>query len=292
MNLAKTVDKGFRKFHGTLTASREESQAAKNHRASIQTCLESNFEMNRFFRTGSFGNGTSIRGHSDVDYFACIPAEILKPNSFTTLQEIQKALNHRFKGMDISIRTPAVRVRFGTDGSESTEIVPASFIKIDKNDNHIYKIPDSNGGWMRSSPEAHHNYVDEVDEKFEGKVKQLVSLLKAWKYYHSVPICSFYLEMRVAKYASRQDFIVYSCDLTNIFKSLWGNQLAAFQDPKGIAGSISPCASEGQKADALMKLKIAMGQAEKARAAESAGDMSDAFYWWNLLFARKFPSYG
>jgi len=289
--MAKTVDEGFRKFHGTLTATHEESQAAKNHRASIGTCLIKHFQMNRFFRTGSFGNGTSIRGYSDVDYFACIPTENLKPDSFTTLQEVQKALNSRFKHADISIRIPAVRVRFGTDASESTEIVPASFIKIDKNDNHIYKIPDSNGGWMRSSPEAHNNYVDEVDEKFEGKVKQLVRLLKAWKYYHSVPIRSFYLEMRVAKYASRQDFIDYSWDLKNIFKSLCGNQLAAFQDPKGIAGSISPCASEDQKPDALSKLKIAMVQAEKAYAAEDAGDMSNAFYSWNLLFARKFPSY-
>lgn len=289
--MGKTVDEGFREFHGTLTPTRGESQAAKSHRASIAACLKSNFEMNRFFRTGSFGNGTSIRGYSDVDYFACIPAENLKQNSFTTLQEVQKALNHSFKHSDIFIRTPAVRVRFGTDASESTEIVPADLIKRDKNGNHIYEIPNGDGGWIRSSPEAHNNYVDEVDEKFEGKVKQLVRLLKAWKYYHGVPIRSFYLEMRVAKYASRQDSIVYAWDLTNILKSLWDKQLAAFQDPKGIAGSISPCASEDRKSDALTKLKIAMGQAEKARAAESAGDMSDAFYWWNLLFARKFPSY-
>lgn len=289
--MAKTVDEGFRKFHGTLTASHEESQAVKSHRASIDACLIKHFQMDRFFPTGSFGNGTSIRGYSDVDYFACIPTENLKPDSFTTLQEVQKALNHRFKGMDIFIRTPAVKVCFGTDTSESTEIVPAGLIKIDKNDNHIYKIPDSNGGWMRSSPEVHNNYVYEVNKKFGGRVKPLVTFLKAWKYYHSVPISSFYLEMRVAKYASRQDFIDYSLDLKNIFKSLWGNQLAAFQDPKGIAGLISPCASEAQKSDALSKLKIAMGQAEKAYAAEDAGDMRNAFYWWNLLFARKFPSY-
>ncbi len=290
--MAKTVDDGFRKFHGTLTPSRRESEAVKKHRASIAACLESNFEMNRFFPTGSFGNGTSIQGYSDVDYFACIPTENLKPNSFTTLQEVQKVLNNRFKGTDISIRTPAVKVCFGTDASESTEIVPAKFIKIDKDGNHIYKIPDSDGGWMRSSPDAHNNYVYEVDKRLDSKVKPLVRLLKAWKYYCDVPIRSFYLEMRVAKYAYRQEFIDYSWDLTNIFKSLWDKQLAALQDPKNIAGSISPCASEAQKPDVLTKLKTAMGQAEKARAAESAGNISDAFYWWNLLFAGEFPSYG
>jgi len=112
--VGKTVDEGFREYHGTLTPTRGESQAAKSHRASIEACLKSNFEMNRFFRTGSFGNGTSIRSHSDVDYFACIPAENLKQNSFTTLQEVQKALIDRFYNIDISITTPAVKVCFGT----------------------------------------------------------------------------------------------------------------------------------------------------------------------------------
>ncbi len=287
--MAKTVDEGFREFHGTLTPTRGESQAAKSHRASIAACLKSNFEMNRFFRTGSFGNGTSIRGYSDVDYFACIPAENLKQNSFTTLQEIRKALIDRFHSTDISISTPAVKVCFGTDASESTEIVPADFVKRDKDGNHIYEIPDSDGGWMRSSPDAHNNYVDEVDSELGGKVKSLVRLLKAWKYYRGVPIRSFYLEMRVAKYASRQDFIDYSWDLRNIFKSLWDNQLAALKDPKGISGHISPCSSEAQRSDALSKLKTALGRAEKARQAEKAGKISDAFYWWNLLFAGEFP---
>ncbi len=289
--MTKTVDEGFREFHGTLTPTRGESQAAKSHRASIETCLIKHFEMNRFFRTGSFGNGTSIRDYSDVDYFACIPTENLKQNSFSTLQEVRKALIDRFQDTDISIRTPAVRVCFGTDASEPTEIVPADFIKRDEDGNHIYEIPDSDGGWMRSSPDAHNNYAYEVNKRLDGKVKPLVRLLKAWKYYHGVPIRSFYLEMRVAKYASRQDFIDYSWDLRNIFKSLWDNQLAALKDPKGISGHISPCSSEAQRSDALSKLKTALGRAEKALQAERAGKISDAFYWWTLLFAGEFPSY-
>lgn len=291
LDVAKTVDEGFREFHGTLTPTRGESQAAKSHRASIEACLKNNFEINRFFRTGSFGNGTSIRGYSDVDYFACIPPKNLKQSSVTTLQDVRKALICRFPKSDIIIRTPTVRVRFGTDASESTEIVPAKFIKIDKGGKYIYEIPDSSGGWMRSSPDTHNNYVDEVDRELDGKVKSLVRLLKAWKYYCGVPVSSFYLEMRVAKYASREDFIDYCWDLGNIFRSLWDNQLAALKDPKGISGHISPCSSEAQRSDALSKLKTALGRAEKARQAEKAGKISKAFYWWNLLFAGKFPSY-
>ena len=72
----RTVDQGFRAFLQRLTPTTGESTAAKTHRASIETCLKNNFGMTRFFRTGSFGNGTSISGYSDVDYFAEIPPSV------------------------------------------------------------------------------------------------------------------------------------------------------------------------------------------------------------------------
>ena len=106
-----------------------------------------------------------------------------------------------------------------------------------------------------------------------------------------VPISSFYLEMRIAKYASEEKSIVYSIDVRNILKLLLDNQLAALQDPKGISGYISPCSSDTKKSDALSKLETAFTRAEKAREAERAEKISEAFDWWNLVFAMKFPSY-
>src|SRR6266566_4418936 len=289
--MEKTVDEGFREFHGTLTPTRGESQAAKSYRISIEICLKKSFEITRFVHTGSFGNGTSIRGYSDVDYFACIPNKNLYENSFTTLQEIREVLLGRFQDADITIRPPAVRVRFGADASDSTEIVPAEFLQRDTGGNLIYEIADGAGGWLRSSPDAHNNYVDEVDRELGGKVKPLVSVLKAWKYYHGATIRSFYLEMYVAHYASQKKSIVYARDVRNILKALWENQLAALQDPKDIIGNISPCSTKEQKSHALSKLEFALTRAEEARAAEKAGKISDAFYCWNRVFARKFPSY-
>ena len=43
--MAKTVDEGFREFHGMLTPTQGESQAVKSHRASIEGCLIKHFEM-------------------------------------------------------------------------------------------------------------------------------------------------------------------------------------------------------------------------------------------------------
>ena len=61
--MPSTVDAGFREFLRKLTPSTSESEAAKSHRASIKKCIKSNFGLFRFWRIGSFGNGTSISGY-------------------------------------------------------------------------------------------------------------------------------------------------------------------------------------------------------------------------------------
>ena len=73
--MPRTIDEGFRDFLLKLTPSSYESDAAKRHRASIEQCIKSNLGLRRFWRTGSFGNGTSIYGRSDVDYMASIPVD-------------------------------------------------------------------------------------------------------------------------------------------------------------------------------------------------------------------------
>ncbi|PIX81674.1 MAG: hypothetical protein COZ34_02045 [Candidatus Pacebacteria bacterium CG_4_10_14_3_um_filter_34_15] len=62
--MPRTIEEGFRDFHDNLKIVKTESESVKNHRASIKACMESNFSMNRFFRTGSIGigNGTNING--------------------------------------------------------------------------------------------------------------------------------------------------------------------------------------------------------------------------------------
>ena len=289
--MAKTVEEGFRIFHRRLTPSGGEFEAAKRHRASIEACLKKDFEITRFFRTGSFGNGTSIRGYSDVDYFASIPRKNLNQNSSTTLRKVRDVLNARFPNTGVTVRTPAVLVQFGTDVFESTEVVPADFIKRDDNGLHIYEIADGAGEWMKSSPDAHNAYVAEVDRRLNGKVKSLIRFLKAWKYYRNVPISSFYLELRVAKYASGEKSIIYSIDVRNVFKMLWDIQLAAIRDPMGISGYVYPCSTNAKDDDALSKLETALGRAQKARNAEKKENIRDAFYWWDFVFADKFPAY-
>jgi len=205
--MTKTIDEGFRTFLGRLTPSDSYSEAAKNHRASIEARLKQDFDLLRFFRTGSYGNGTSIQGYSDVDYFASIPRKKLNSNSDYTLRLVRDALDNRFPNTGVKVDTPAVLVPFGKDASESTEVVPADYIETNKDGHFIYEIADRAGGWMKTSPDAHNAYVAKINDKLGGKVKPLIRFLKAWKCYKNVPILSFYLELRVAKYAEGEKSI-------------------------------------------------------------------------------------
>ncbi|WP_374439249.1 SMODS domain-containing nucleotidyltransferase [Pseudomonas panipatensis] len=288
--MPRDINQGFDDFHNKIKTSAAETAAAKSHRASIEACLRSNFGLNRFVRIGSFGNGTNISGYSDVDYLASLPTASLKQSSTSSLALVRDALDKRFPNTGVKVSTPAVVCPFGSYKSEDTEVVVADYIK-DDGGFKVYEIADGNGGWMQVSPDAHNYYVAEVDKKHSGKVKPLIRFIKAWKYYRDVPIKSFYLEMRVAKYADGESCIVYDIDVKRILAMLRDNELAAMQDPMGVAGYIYPCKTDSFKQDALSKLNTAATRAEKARSAEADGDTKTAFDWWRLLYNDKFPTY-
>jgi hypothetical protein len=288
--MPRSIEEGFDDFLAKLKATAPESDAAKRHRASIEACLKSNFGLKRFVRIGSFGNGTSISGYSDVDYLASIPTSELTQTSSYSLTKVRNALDVRFPRTGVRVNTPAVAVPFGTYRSETTEVVPADYIK-EVNGFKIYEIADGNGGWMRISPDSHNDYVARVDAMHAGRVKPLVRFVKAWKYFRNAPISSFYLEMRVAKYAEGETSIVYDIDVKRVLRSLWDHQLAMLQDPMGFSGYISACKTEVQRQDALSKLSTAVVRSDKAREAERDGKLSDAFDWWRLVYNNEFPTY-
>ncbi len=288
--MPRTIDEGFRDFLVRLTPTATASSAAKNHRASIEACLKANFAMSRFFRTGSFGNGTSISGYSDVDYFAEIPPEKLREKSNNMLAAVRDVLDARFPNSGVRVSCPTVTIPFGSNIEERTEVAPASLVGSVRG-KAVYNIADCDGGWMRSSPETHNAYVSYVDEKLGGKVKKLIRFIKAWKYFQNVPISSFYLELRVARYAEGRSSIIYSADVKRLYSLLDSNNLAAIRDPEGIGGLIAACSTEAKLQDARSKLSTALSRATKAVEAEEKSKIDDAFYWWNLLYNHQFPGY-
>jgi hypothetical protein len=289
--MPRTIEEGFRDFLTKLTPSAYESEAAKGHRASIETRLKLDFgSVRRFTRIGSFGNGTSISGYSDIDYLACLPTNQLSTDSNYSLQKVRNSLDGRFPNTGVRVSCPAVVCPFGNSAAETTEIVPADQVN-DSSGYKVYDIANCSGGWMNASPDAHNEYVRSIDNKLNNKVKPLIRFIKAWKYFRDVPISSFYLELRVAKYASAESTIVYDIDVKQFLVQLAASELADMQDPMGVSGLIPACKTHAFYLDAISKLETAATRAEKAREETGKGNILNAFDYWRLLYNNEFPAY-
>lgn len=285
----RDVNQAFDIFCQRLIPAPTQTGKAASHKSSITSRLENHFDLKSLFYSGSANNGTSVCGHSDVDFFAHIPAEKLKRDSSISMREVKECLQNRFPATAIRVDRPAVVLEFGLTDWDRVEVIIADYIE-NKEGERVFEIPGANGGWIRSSPLLHRKYISDHNDRLHKKLKRLIRLLKAWKYYRNVPISSFYLELRSTKYMETELFIVEKIDFVSVLRQLKSNQLADMQDPKGVSGYIKASKSDALRADALSKLNTALDRAEKARKSEDNGDMIDAFFWWNLVFDGHFPS--
>ena len=86
--------------------------------------MKENFGLESFFQSGSFGSGTNVPVHSDVDRFAVIPRENLPSDSWAALRKILRVLSQRFSTTKtIRMKPPAIVIPFGFDGLETTEVI-------------------------------------------------------------------------------------------------------------------------------------------------------------------------
>ncbi len=253
--MPRTIREAFELLTERLRTPPQETANQAGHRISIEACLRAKLGMTAFFMSGSFGNGTNIPGHSDVDRFAVLPADQWAQNSRVTLVAVKNALNGRFKTTIITMDPPGVRIDF-RDSEEVNEIIPVFEISR-VGSSRVFIMPShglqlGGAGWMNSAPEAHKNYVEVLDERWNGRLKPLIRLLKAWKYYNRInAVRSFYLEMFASSFVDRLPHslggIDYAVYLRAIFNELRAHQFPEINDPIQVAASFKATTYEGQR---------------------------------------------
>jgi len=78
------------------------------------------------------------------------------------------------------------------------------------------------GGWMKSSPDAHNSYVGWQNDRPERETKPLIRFIKAWEVLSGGPDFFFLLELRVAKYSEGESSIDYVYDVRNVLNITGG----------------------------------------------------------------------
>ncbi|MCU0440398.1 MAG: hypothetical protein MUC49_21105 [Raineya sp.] len=289
----KTIIEGFETFLARLEPLQTEYLKGASHKTSVKNCLRNAFECSNLFETGSFGNHTGVRHWSDSDFFAVIPKEYISANSSKMLTKIKEAVQLTFSTtFGIKVDCPSVQIPFGIYQSEFMEITPCFFYEkreTTQGNFDAYGIPNGNGGWIYASPGAHNAYVKQQDNRLNKKLKKLIQLVKAWKFYNNVPLTSFYLELRCTKWAEGKQEIVYDEDIYKFLKYLEDIKLASIRDPMGISGLIDACKTNTKKNDALSKLSTAVTRSRKACIDNILDRVDNSFEWWNKFFNDQFP---
>jgi hypothetical protein len=289
--MTRTVAQGFEKFLDDLTPRQTQRDAAAAHRSSVETSLRNGLNVSLFREIGSFGHGTGVQGHYDVDLLVSIKNESKPETSATSLAQVKKVLSESFPKTAVRVSRPSVVVEFNS-GSETWEITPG-YLKSREKDQMLYDIPGVGViNWMTSAPLEHLAYVTEMNQVpvIAGGAKKLARLIKAWKYYNSVPISSFYIEMRAAKYLSDEKSFESLEDICRLLEWLVQVELADMNDPRGVAGRFAACSSEATRDEAMSKARTGATRARKALEARKAGNEAVAFENLSLLFNGKFPA--
>lgn len=260
-----------------FTPSPTEFDAARGHRGSIESRLKTDLHAFGLIETGSLSHGTAVSRWSDADYSVLLPGP--RPLASTALGRVRDTLKFRFPNTQIRVSSPAVVCKFvGT--ARSVEIIPAY-----SNGDGSYSIPDpQSGGWMESNPRKHLDYVTATNKKHNGDPKKMIRLLKAWKYIKSVPMSSFYLEMRGAKHAAEETAFITLLDLCLTLEKLVGTGLAAMNDPTKTGPRFNACSTEAYRIDALSKTRTAAVHARRAFTAQQAGQHEVAIRELKMLF--------
>lgn len=148
--MALSADQGFNVFLDRLVPLKSQREAAALHRASVEASLrQASFGVQLFREIGSsFGHGTGISGHCDVDLLVSIKTG--RPGSSdTALGWVRDALARSFPYTEVVVRRPTVVVRFA-NGTETWEILPA--FRTSRDEPPVYDIPGAASGWMSSAP--------------------------------------------------------------------------------------------------------------------------------------------
>ncbi|MEV3993210.1 nucleotidyltransferase [Streptomyces sp. NPDC049837] len=285
----ETISEAFSEYLKAKTPKKWERDEVTKYRARIHEVLSDEYGVLNFFQSGSFSNGTGITQKSDVDYFTRIPIgrKTVLPSSF--LSAMRAVLKRElWEAFDVWVSRPTVSIDFRQLVTQY-EVTPAFYCRTGANGHDVFLIPGPGNTWRESAPKAHLEYVRAADGDHGGKVKGLARLLKAWKYENSVPISSFYLEMRAAQYGSSIDNFTYPSALPSMVRTMISNELRSMNDPAGLVNRITPCGSETDRLSALRSLKVSLPHLLTAYDKWTVDDW-EASQEYQKVFGSSFPT--
>lgn len=169
------------------------------------------------------------------------------------------------------------------------DIVPAFYT-----DTSYYLIPDGTGGWKASDPRIDQDRASTINQKYDGKILQIIRILKYWNNYAKMPtIPSYLFENIILNYFDSkgkiEDYIDYN------IKSFWYHLRAAIYndvaDPKGFQSNLNDLSYDDRDKIATKASNTYEKACEAYEAEIIEKDQEKAINKWRTIFGNNFPKY-
>lgn len=183
----------FKALTDNLRTNDDEAISARCRRITKRINLDfwrCDSEMQHSRYLGSYGRGTDIREHSDVDLAIQLPWSIhTKYNGYlyngqsALLQAVRQSIKATYYSTEIGGDGQVVVVQF--DDGINFEVLP-----VFSHSAGSFTYPDSNNGgsWKQTNPVSEINSINAANSLHNKNVKRLSRMTRAWKQKNNIPI--------------------------------------------------------------------------------------------------------
>lgn len=295
-----TIEEAFRKFKSRLELNEREQQNASSRQKEVREYLDTKFEIENSFLTGSYIRDTKTKPLKDIDIFFVL-AESEKPYRSkapsVVLTDFDSALVEKYGRKAVRKQDKSVNVDFGVvvDAEDNTDYrilsidaVPA-FASGDD-----YEIPDqSTGKWIKTNPKTHAAKAVVAHQAYSSEWKGLVRMMKYWNNnpkHGEKPIKpSFLIEVMALQclYGGWKGSFEY--EMQGFFSTLADRIFDSWPDPAGLGPPVSDGMDISRKQRAKELLLVAGREVSLAINHVRQGRNGEALKAWRALFGPKFP---
>ena len=333
--MANTVNKAFEEFmRDSVNLDPDIVSSGRDSRDNLLSNIAEFSEKNGFFKLwkdkniqfGSFARKTKCRELDDIDLMICISADSATYSSFgrtwdniviipcvneahkeciddygylsstKVLNRFKKELQNvrEYSRSELNRRGEAVVLNL-ISKDWSFDIVPCFLTSEDSYGKQYYLIPNGNGNWKKTDPAIDRDHIIQTNQSHDGKVLELIRLVKKWNKVKNVKTMpSYLLETMVINYCDSISSLNNYIDLRfrDCLLYIANHILNNVYDLKRIQGNINDLSTDDQYA---VKQK-AQNDYDKACAASdfemTQKDMNKSISKWGEIFGSDFPTYG
>ncbi|HEY0395669.1 MAG TPA: CBASS oligonucleotide cyclase [Candidatus Elarobacter sp.] len=295
-----SVDDAFRKLKSRLELNEREQKNASARQKEVREYLDTQFNIDRSFLTGSYARWTKTKPLKDVDIFFVLKRSgrdyrVDPPSS--VLSDFHSALVKKYGAKCATRQNRSINVDFGVDvDSEdntdyrilSVDVVPAFETGAG------YEIPDDElGEWIKTNPDIHAEKARAAHQAYSDQWKGLVRMVKYWnnnpKHGEKPVKPSFLIEVMALQCLHGGWGGSFDREMQSFFATLADRIFDEWPDPAGLGPPISDGMNTARKTRARELLWAAEREATIAIDHARKGRNGEALKAWRALFGPKFP---